>query len=317
MGTALKSPFSDDVIQELIANHPDLAGVDKKMIDKVIFSLIAINFPINNKGKNYFSIVKHADRDPEIAFSANGLKQLLISIGLFQRIAFQVVFAENIVKLDKLIGNQFNWDIAANKEKTPVGVVAYIKLLNGYEEELFFNSDDLKKQMQAEDMATFNVLKQRSSQFVLDFACKAVLRELVKTVLPFHKEIDKILSLDNQDAVFILGKFKIDANDTNDTSEQNDKLPEPETATENNNANNKTPYAANPEKGDSVKKPNSVTTPTPTVVTDKTQQHDVKSTPENNPNLSPATVLGGRSGWKIVCYDVVWKIQDDWTTNTI
>lgn len=312
------SSLSDDVVQEIVTAHPDLAGVDRKEIEKIFHSFIALNFPTNNNGQNFIHVVPHADREPEIVFGVNGLKQLLISTGLFQRIGFRIVFAENIVKLDKLTGSQFNWEQPVNPQSKPIGIVAYIKLLNGYEEQLFFNTGDLGSHFCSKEKENANIINKRNNNFIWDFTSKIVLRELVKQVLPFNTEIAKLLSCDNQNAAFILDKFKQEQDEQvknlpesvgangGDTSQT--ETPTPNKSEKHDKTANKNDTSATPadEKVDSAKKHNSVTTSTPNtpVVTDKTPKHDIKNTPESNPNLRAATVMSGKSGWKIVCQSV-------------
>lgn len=108
-----------------------------------------LNLPINNNlGFAYivpFNNRKLGKVEAQFQLGYKGFIQLAQRSGQFKTISASPVFDGQLVSENPLTGYEFNWSIKPSPNDTPVGYVAYFKLLNGFEAYLYMSFDDVKK----------------------------------------------------------------------------------------------------------------------------------------------------------------------------
>lgn len=128
-----------------VANQPHLKNAVPATVVNAAMMAATLDLPINsNLGFAYIVPYKRKwkegnqwkeSNEAQFQVGAKGFRQLAIRSGQFERIASTAVYEGQLLKADPLLGYEWDWSVAA--VGTPVGYVAFFKLLNGFTSELY------------------------------------------------------------------------------------------------------------------------------------------------------------------------------------
>ena len=140
--------FATSVLQ-IVNSNDMLKNAAPDTVFNAACMAATLNLPINNNlGFAYivpFNNRKLGKIEAQFQLGYKGFIQLAQRSGQFKTISASPVFDGQLVSENPLTGYEFNWSIKPSPNDTPVGYVAYFKLLNGFEAYLYMSFDDVKK----------------------------------------------------------------------------------------------------------------------------------------------------------------------------
>lgn len=140
--------FATSVLQ-IVNSNDMLKNAAPDTVFNAACMAATLNLPINNNlGFAYivpFNNRKLGKVEAQFQLGYKGFIQLAQRSGQFKTISAAPVFDGQLISENPLTGYEFDWSIKPKHNDTPVGYVAYFKLLNGFEAYLYMSFDDVKK----------------------------------------------------------------------------------------------------------------------------------------------------------------------------
>lgn len=138
--------FTASVLQ-IVNSNSMLIDADPKTVFSAACMAATLNLPINNSlGFAYlvpFNNRKEGKIEAQFMIGWKGYVQLAQRSGQFERIATTPVYSGQLVEANPLLG--YKWDWAAPSVGSPIGYVAFFKLINGFTAELYMSKDEIQK----------------------------------------------------------------------------------------------------------------------------------------------------------------------------
>src|SRR5690606_20808886 len=186
--------FATSVIQ--IAQTPALSKCDPASIVGAAMTSATLNLPINNM-LGYSYIIPFGDK-ATYQIGVKGYVQLAQRSGQFKFLKTSDVKEGEMVHRDRLTGQiDWNW-IQDDKEratKKTIGYVAFMKLINGYEDTYYMSLEEV----QAHGKKYSQMYKRNSGLWVSEFdlmAEKTVLKLLLSKKAPLSTELQMAVTHD-------------------------------------------------------------------------------------------------------------------------
>lgn len=197
------SAFITSVLQ-VITNNDLLSKADPITIYHAATVAATLDLPINNN-LGFAYIVPYNSKQGCVAQFQMGYKgfiQLALRSGQFNKISSTEVYEGQLIKSDPLKGNQY--DFTKKDSDKIIGYVAYFRLVNGFEAELFMTLEQLNKHGKKYSQQ----FKKGTGLWNDDFhsmATKTVIKLLLSRFAPLSIEMQKAIALDqgiikNEDA---------------------------------------------------------------------------------------------------------------------
>ena len=137
-----------------VANQPQLKNAVPATVINAAMMAATLDLPINNNlGFAYIVPYKRKfkgqngqwqeSNEAQFQMGYKGFVQLAQRSGQFSRIAATPVYEGQLVSANPLLGYEFDWTVPNNG--TPIGYVAFFKLLNGFTAELYMTKSEIDK----------------------------------------------------------------------------------------------------------------------------------------------------------------------------
>lgn len=156
----------------------------------------ALKLPFNhNLGQAYVIAYKG---EPQLQIGWKGFVQLAQRSGQFKTIGATAVYSNEIAGIDPLTG-EINFDFKMEKQGSVVGYLAYFRLLNGFEKNLYMTVQELEKHGKRYSQ-TFKANKGVWVDNFEAMANKTVIKLLLSKFAPLSIDMAKAIEIDQQDA---------------------------------------------------------------------------------------------------------------------
>lgn len=179
-------------VMTAVSQNKNLSSADPTSIMFAAATAASLDLPVNpNLGFAY--LVPYNTKQADGSFRQmcqfqmgwRGFVQLCQRTGLFERINSTAVYEGQLIDSDPLKGNTYDWN-AKSSDKV-VGYVAYFKLLNGYEHELYMTTAEVQKhgnRYSKTFKSSYGVWKTNE----LEMSLKTVLKLLLSKYAPMSVE---------------------------------------------------------------------------------------------------------------------------------
>jgi len=202
-------------VASLVNSNEKLQAVDRKSLFSACLIAASLDLPINqNLGFAY--IIPYKDM-AQFQMGYKGFIQLAMRSGQFKTINVTDVMEGEIVSNNRLTGEiQFNWIQEGREKAKPVGYVAYMELINGFNKSLYMTTKELNQH----GLKYSQSMKKGYGLWKEEFdvmAKKTVLKLLLSKYAPMTTEMEKAQLADQ--AVITDGDYKYMDNQPIDASE--------------------------------------------------------------------------------------------------
>ena len=138
--------FATSVLQ-IVNSNSMLVNADPQTVFSAACMAATLNLPINNNlGFAYivpFKNNKTNTIEAQFQLGYKGFIQLAQRSGQFSRIAATPVYEGQLLSANPLLGYEFDWSVKPSG--TPIGYVAFFKLINGFTAELYMSKEEVMK----------------------------------------------------------------------------------------------------------------------------------------------------------------------------
>ena len=138
--------FATSVLQ-IVNSNSMLVNADPQTVFSAACMAATLNLPINNNlGFAYivpFKNNKTNTIEAQFQLGYKGFIQLAQRSGQFSRIAATPVYEGQLLSANPLLGYEFDWSVKPSG--SPIGYVAFFKLINGFTAELYMNKEEVMK----------------------------------------------------------------------------------------------------------------------------------------------------------------------------
>lgn len=182
-------------VLSLFNSKKELQSLDPVKLYNCCLMAAAIKLPFNsNLGQAYIIPYKG---EPQLQIGWKGFVQLAQRSGQFKTIGVNAVYENEIGGIDSLTG-EIIFDFKLKKEGQVVGYMAYFRLLNGFEKNLYMTVEELKRHGKRYSQ-TF---KSNTGVWVDNFdamAKKTVIKLLLSKFAPLSIDLQKAIEIDQSD----------------------------------------------------------------------------------------------------------------------
>lgn len=183
-------------VLSLVNSNDSLKSLDAVALYNTCLMAAAIHLPFNaNLGQAYIIAYKGK---PQLQIGWKGFVQLAQRSGQFKTIGVNSVHENEIAGIDPMTG-EIQFDFKLKKEGEIVGYMAYFKLLNGFEKNLYMTTKELEKHAGRYS----ETYKRKFGVWVDNFeamAQKTVIKLLLNKFAPLSIDMQKAIEYDQQDA---------------------------------------------------------------------------------------------------------------------
>ena len=183
--------FATSVLQ-IVNSNSMLVNADPQTIFSAACMAATLNLPINNNlGFAYivpFKNNKTNTIEAQFQLGYKGYIQLAQRSGQFSRIAATPVYEGQLVSENPLLGYEFDWSVKPNG--SPIGYVAFFKLINGFTAELYMSKEEVMKHANKYSQTAKKGYGVWKDQFEA-MALKTVLKLLLSKQAPLSIEMQK------------------------------------------------------------------------------------------------------------------------------
>lgn len=183
--------FATSVLQ-IVNSNSMLVNADPQTIFSAACMAATLNLPINNDlGFAYivpFKNNKENKIEAQFQLGYKGYIQLAQRSGQFSRIAATPVYEGQLISENPLLGYEFDWSVKPNG--SPIGYVAFFKLINGFTAELYMSKEEVMKHANKYSQTAkkgFGVWKDQFEAMAL----KTVLKLLLSKQAPLSIDMQK------------------------------------------------------------------------------------------------------------------------------
>lgn len=183
--------FATSVLQ-IVNSNSMLVNADPQTIFSAACMAATLNLPINNNlGFAYivpFKNNKENKIEAQFQLGYKGYIQLAQRSGQFSRIAATPVYSGQLISENPLLGYEFDWSVKPNG--SPIGYVAFFKLINGFTAELYMSKEEVMKHANKYSQTAkkgFGVWKDQFEAMAL----KTVLKLLLSKQAPLSIDMQK------------------------------------------------------------------------------------------------------------------------------
>lgn len=180
-------------ILQLYNSNSKFNSVNHTSIMNAVLTATALDLPINhNLGFSY--VVPYGDK-AQFQIGYKGFIQLAQRSGQFKRIVSVEVYANQLVEENPIEGYVFDWKQKPVADEIPCGFLAYFKLLNGFEAELYMSYEEVMNHARKYSKA----INSKSSPWQTNFnamAKKTVLKLLLSRQAPLSIEMQTSILAD-------------------------------------------------------------------------------------------------------------------------
>lgn len=183
--------FATSVLQ-IVNSNSMLVNADPQTIFSAACMAATLNLPINNNlGFAYivpFKNNKENKIEAQFQLGYKGYIQLAQRSGQFSRIAATPVYDGQLISENPLLGYEFDWSVKPNG--SPIGYVAFFKLINGFTAELYMSKEEVMKHANKYSQTAkkgFGVWKDQFEAMAL----KTVLKLLLSKQAPLSIDMQK------------------------------------------------------------------------------------------------------------------------------
>ena len=183
--------FATSVLQ-IVNSNSMLVNADPQTIFSAACMAATLNLPINNNlGFAYivpFKNNKENKIEAQFQLGYKGYIQLAQRSGQFSRIAATPVYEGQLISENPLLGYEFDWSVKPNG--SPIGYVAFFKLINGFTAELYMSKEEVMKHANKYSQTAkkgFGVWKDQFEAMAL----KTVLKLLLSKQAPLSIDMQK------------------------------------------------------------------------------------------------------------------------------
>lgn len=180
----------------LANSKTDYSKLDPVELYNTCLMAAALRLPFNaNLGQAYVIPYKG---HPQLQIGWKGFVQLAQRSGQFKTIGVTPVRENEIVGIDPMTG-EIQFDFKLKKEGEIVGYMAYFKLLNGFEKNLYMTTKELEKHAGRYS----ETYRRKFGVWVDNFeamAQKTVIKLLLNKFAPLSIDLQKAIEYDQQDA---------------------------------------------------------------------------------------------------------------------
>ena len=138
--------FATSVLQ-IVNSNSMLVNADPQTVFSAACMAATLNLPINNNlGFAYivpFKNNKTNTIEAQFQLGYKGFIQLAQRSGQFSRIAATPVYEGQLLSANPLLGYEFDWSVKPSG--SPIGYVAFFKLINGFTAELYMSKEEVMK----------------------------------------------------------------------------------------------------------------------------------------------------------------------------
>lgn len=182
-------------VLSLYNSNDSLKQLDPVKLYNCCLMAAAIKLPFNsNLGQAYIIAYKG---EPQLQIGWKGFIQLAQRSGQFKTIGANAVYENEIAGIDPMTG-EISFDFKLKKEGKVVGYMAYFRLLNGFEKNLYMTTEELERHGKRYSQ-TF---KRNMGVWVDNFdamALKTVIKLLLNKFAPLSIDMQKAIELDQSD----------------------------------------------------------------------------------------------------------------------
>ncbi|MCO8100887.1 recombinase RecT [Acinetobacter indicus] len=183
--------FATSVLQ-IVNSNSMLVNADPQTIFSAACMAATLNLPINNNlGFAYivpFKNNKTNTIEAQFQLGYKGYIQLAQRSGQFSRIAATPVYEGQLISENPLLGYEFDWSVKPNG--SPIGYVAFFKLINGFTAELYMSKEEVMRHANKYSQTAkkgFGVWKDQFEAMAL----KTVLKLLLSKQAPLSIDMQK------------------------------------------------------------------------------------------------------------------------------
>lgn len=179
----------------LANSDPKIRDLDPIKLYNTCLMAAALKLPFNsNLGQAYIIPYKG---EPQLQIGWKGFIQLAQRSGQFKTIGVNAVHENEISGIDNMTG-EIEFDFKLKKEGEIVGYMAYFRLLNGFEKNLYMSVGELK-----EHAGKYSQTYKRNFGVWVDnfdaMASKTVIKLLLNRFAPLTIDLAKAIEVDQQD----------------------------------------------------------------------------------------------------------------------
>ena len=183
--------FATSVLQ-IVNSNSMLVNADPQTIFSAACMAATLNLPINNNlGFAYivpFKNNKENKIEAQFQLGYKGYIQLAQRSGQFSRIAATPVYNGQLISENPLLGYEFDWSVKPNG--SPIGYVAFFKLINGFTAELYMSKEEVMKHANKYSQTAKKGYGVWKDQFEA-MALKTVLKLLLSKQAPLSIDMQK------------------------------------------------------------------------------------------------------------------------------
>ena len=183
--------FATSVLQ-IVNSNSMLVNADPQTIFSAACMAATLNLPINNNlGFAYivpFKNNKTNTIEAQFQLGYKGYIQLAQRSGQFSRIAATPVYEGQLISENPLLGYEFDWSVKPNG--SPIGYVAFFKLINGFTAELYMSKEEVMKHANKYSQTAKKGYGVWKDQFEA-MALKTVLKLLLSKQAPLSIDMQK------------------------------------------------------------------------------------------------------------------------------
>jgi len=199
--------------------NPELQKVDPIRLYNCCLMAAALKLPFNqNLGHAYIIAYKG---EPQLQIGWKGFVQLAQRSGMFKTIGVTAVRENEIAGIDPMTG-EIIFDFKLKKEGEVVGYMAYFRLLNGFEKNLYMTIEELKQHAKR-----YSQTFQRGTGVWVDnfeaMAQKTVIKLLLSRYAPLSVDMQRAIEIDqaNDQGDYVDNRPRVELADATLGSDEN------------------------------------------------------------------------------------------------
>lgn len=182
----------------LVGNDALLAEAEPNSLFSAALTAASLDLPIN-KNLGFAHIIGYKNNkkggvvEAQFQIGWKGFVQLAQRTGQYRTINAVPVYEGQLIKEDRLRGNQYDWD--AQISTTPIGYVSILVLVTGFEHELYMSLDEIKAHAKKYSQAYKSGYGPWADNFDA-MALKTVIKLNISKFGPMSTELQKALTFD-------------------------------------------------------------------------------------------------------------------------
>lgn len=182
-------------VSSMVGADDKLAACEPTSLFMACLTAAALDLPIN-KNLAFAHIIPYKNNsagvtEAQFQMGWKGYVQLAQRSGQYKNIASIQVYEGQLVEENPLVGNTYDWNGKASDKV--IGYVAYMKLANGFEKELFMTTEEVTKHAQKYSKAyKYGPWKDNFDAMAL----KTVIKLLLSKWGPLSVEMQKAITVD-------------------------------------------------------------------------------------------------------------------------